>query len=123
MKQHLPEVRGISHGAAGELTLALYIPATLAHFSGHFPGLPILPGVVQIDWAVHFAQQHLPLSGKFSKMENLKFQSIVTPDSSLNLSLKWDAVRGRLEFSYTGEQAGAPCTYSSARLVFAEAAA
>src|SRR5690606_9799268 len=37
--------------------LELGVPVDLAHFSGHFPQTPVLPGVVQIDWAISLARQ------------------------------------------------------------------
>ena len=35
------------------LTLRLHADAELFWFRGHFPTLPILPGVAQLDWALH----------------------------------------------------------------------
>jgi len=75
----------------------------------------VLPGVVQVDWAVRYARQYLALSGEFSALENIKFTGLVMPDDRLQLSLKWDAQRARLDFSYTTRHR----KYSSGRIVFA----
>jgi 3-hydroxyacyl-[acyl-carrier-protein] dehydratase len=115
MKTHLPEIRAVHRDAKLEqITIDLYLPPSLVHFSGHFPGLPLLPGVIQIDWAMRYACEYLNVSGKFSMMENIKFQAILLPDACVELTLIWDAAKKRIEFSYaSGEQ-----KYSSGRLVF-----
>ena len=89
----------------------------IAHFAGHFPGAALLPGVVQVDWAVHFARQYLPLEGVFSALENLKFLGVIVPDTKLQLSLAWDVERKRLDFSY----ATSDRKYSVGRIVFSGA--
>ena len=113
-----PEVRSMRfegpQGQPGRLLLDLYVGSGLAHFAGHFPELPVLPGVVQIDWAVRFARQHLGLRGTFERLENIKFQALVLPGAALSLELKWEGHSGRLEFSYSDARR----KYSSGRIIF-----
>ena len=96
-----PQVLGIEGDGTHHAELDLHMTPEIAHFAGHFPGAAILPGVVQVDWAVHFARLHLPLRGEFSALENLKFLAVVQPGETLRLSLVWDADRQRLDFSYS----------------------
>jgi 3-hydroxymyristoyl/3-hydroxydecanoyl-(acyl carrier protein) dehydratase len=94
----LPEILA-ERTSQGRADLELRVPEDLACFAGHFPGLPILPGVVQIDWAVRLARPRLGLGGEFIGMENLKFLSIVRPGALLTLALEL-ASPGRLAFLY-----------------------
>lgn len=111
-RTRLPEV--LAHSLEGEeQILQLQVPPDLAHFSGHFPRAPVLPGVVQVDWALGLARQHLDLPPRFAGMEVLKFQQLVRPGDPLRLSLRFDHERGKLYFAYTS--AGAPC--SSGRIL------
>jgi acyl-coenzyme A synthetase/AMP-(fatty) acid ligase/3-hydroxymyristoyl/3-hydroxydecanoyl-(acyl carrier protein) dehydratase len=111
-RTRLPEV--LDHSRDGdEQVLQLQVPPDLAHFSGHFPKAPVLPGVVQVDWALSLARQHLDLPPRFAGMEVLKFQQLVRPGDLLRLSLKFDPERGKLYFAFTS--AGAAC--SSGRIL------
>jgi 3-hydroxymyristoyl/3-hydroxydecanoyl-(acyl carrier protein) dehydratase len=65
----------------------LEVPADLAWFEGHFPKTPILPGVVQIDWVMHFIKD-LELLGEFSGVDRMKFMRLIQPDTQLKLSLR-----------------------------------
>ncbi|CAG9227303.1 AMP-dependent synthetase [Paraburkholderia tropica] len=76
----------------------LRVPHTLAHFAGHFPGLPILPGVVQVDWALRFADEWVPGARALASVEQLKFMAPVPPGVLLKLVLKHDAARRRIAF-------------------------
>ena len=116
----LPEVINVASDKSSSLhqvILDLHVVPEIAHFAGHFPGAALLPGVVQVDWAVHFARQYLPLEGVFSALENLKFLGVIVPDTKLQLSLAWDAERKRLDFSY----ATSDRKYSVGRIVFSGA--
>jgi 3-hydroxymyristoyl/3-hydroxydecanoyl-(acyl carrier protein) dehydratase len=94
--------------------LELEIPADLEYFRGHFAGAPVVPGVVQLQWAVDAARRHLAIGGELAAMETLKFQSVLLPGALVTLTLKWVAADRKLYFSYTS----AAARFSSGRLVF-----
>ena len=101
----------------GQWTLNLSIPPDLAYFSGHFPTTPVLPGVVQVEWAMTLGQQVLDLPPRFAGMEVLKFQQLVRPGDAIELTLRFDRERSKLHFAY--RNATAAC--ASGRIVLEEA--
>lgn len=95
--------------------LQLQLPADLVYFDGHFPPAPVLPGAVQIAWALQLAAPRLGTSTSCRELEALKFQQLLQPGDRVTLSLRLDA-RGKLHFSYRrGDIA-----YSSGRLLLGE---
>lgn len=97
----------------GEWSLQLAVPPDLAYFSGHFPTAPVLPGVVQVEWALNLGQHLMNLPAKFTGMEVLKFQQLVRPGDEVQLHLRFDPVRSKLYFAYRNETA----TCSSGRIL------
>lgn len=71
-------------------------------YHGHFPGDPILPGVVQVEWALRLGEAAFGPFGAFQGLEHLKFQGTITPGEPITLSLGWDAGRHELAFDYAG---------------------
>lgn len=102
-----------------ELRLELIVPLDLAHFPGHFPGTPILPGVVQVDWAMNLAQRLMDLPPRFAGMEVLKFQQLVRPGDRISLTLRFDPERSKLHFAYRNGEAA--CSSGRILLVNADA--
>jgi 3-hydroxymyristoyl/3-hydroxydecanoyl-(acyl carrier protein) dehydratase len=96
----------------GVWTLRLRLPPELAHFAGHFPGAPVLPGVLQVQWALALAAPRLGIAPHCRDMEALKFQRLLRPGDVVELELRLDAARGKLHFAYRID--GAHC--SSGRL-------
>ncbi|MGF6700090.1 3-hydroxymyristoyl/3-hydroxydecanoyl-(acyl carrier protein) dehydratase [Paraburkholderia sp. MM5496-R1] len=82
------------------LHYVLRVPQSLQHFAGHFPGLPILPGVVQVDWAARLAAGHWPRVREVASVDRLKFMAPVSPGAVLELTLAYDAARRRVQFAY-----------------------
>jgi 3-hydroxyacyl-[acyl-carrier-protein] dehydratase len=86
-------------GAAIELA----VPLDLDYFDGHFPGAPVVPGVVLIKWALGLARARLGVAGAFAGVEALKFQQVLRPGAQVTLELEY-AAAGKLQFSFRSGQ-------------------
>ena len=113
MTRLLPEILG-ERAAPGGVELDLRVPPDLEYFAGHFPGMPVLPGVVQIDWSVRLGRARLPVRGDFAAAEQIKFLSVVRPEARLTLTLELNAEKTKMNFIYAGKDR----RYSSGTLVF-----
>lgn len=109
----LPEIDALER-AEDHLNLRFVIPATNPYFEGHFPGCPVLPGVVQVGWAIEFARVHVPFSARFRSMAAVKFRRVIQPEAAVTLRLAVDELRRELSFEYL--LSGGPC--SSGRVLF-----
>jgi 3-hydroxymyristoyl/3-hydroxydecanoyl-(acyl carrier protein) dehydratase len=74
------------------------VPADHPAFAGHFPGRPILPGVVLVDRAILFAEQLLGQAGCCWQVDNAKFFNPVGPGELLTFALQGRA-GGALAFT------------------------
>jgi 3-hydroxymyristoyl/3-hydroxydecanoyl-(acyl carrier protein) dehydratase len=101
MRVTLPVLLGRVHDTPRDVRLRLRLPRELLYFQGHFPAAPILPAVVQIDWAVYYAREILGLEGDFAGMDRLKFSRVLMPLDEPELRLWWQPEKVRLEFSYS----------------------
>lgn len=96
--------------------LRLRIPENLAYFAGHFDEIAVVPGVVQIQWAVHYARDYLSLDKTFSHMDAVKFKDLLLPGQRLELELSYLQPASKLEFCYRA----ADGEFSSGRIYFHE---
>jgi acyl-coenzyme A synthetase/AMP-(fatty) acid ligase/3-hydroxymyristoyl/3-hydroxydecanoyl-(acyl carrier protein) dehydratase len=100
---------------SGEHILQFIVPNDLLCLEGHFPGKPILPGVVQVQWVMHFCNELFGVSGKrFLRLEVLKFQKIILPGERIYLGIRWDNQKNVATFRYTRKDH----SLSSGRVVF-----
>ena len=81
------------------------------YFQGHFPGAPIMPGVLQIEALAQAAAilgiESLELAGTgklvfFMGIENAKFRAPVTPGCLLDLKVEFVQKRSRV-YRFRGE--------------------
>ena len=83
-------------------------------FEGHFPEQPVLPGVVQVDWAARLSQRIFPALAAFTAIKNLKFKTVILPDVEISLVLTYNQAKHTVNFSYND----ANDVYSSGVIVF-----
>jgi 3-hydroxyacyl-[acyl-carrier-protein] dehydratase len=70
-------------------------------FTGHFPGQPIMPGVLQIEAlaqvgavALLSQPQHKGKIALFARIDGVRFRRPVTPGDSLRLEVSLEKMRG-----------------------------
>jgi acyl-CoA synthetase (AMP-forming)/AMP-acid ligase II/3-hydroxymyristoyl/3-hydroxydecanoyl-(acyl carrier protein) dehydratase len=96
--------------------MELTVPADLLYFNGHFEGAPILPGVVQLDWAISYGRRYFALAPQFLGMLGLKFQRVITPGMVVQLELLHDPQKSSLAFrmfSAAGQHASGRVTFGA----------
>jgi len=106
----LPEIRATERNEHG-VRLELRVAADLVYFDGHFREVSLLPGVVQIAWAIELARKYIPAIGVFKSLSAVKFTRVIQPESTVWLSLEYTHAKGQLDFSY--ELEGRHCSNGS----------
>jgi 3-hydroxymyristoyl/3-hydroxydecanoyl-(acyl carrier protein) dehydratase len=93
-------------GEGARLTLAM--DADLRWFAGHFPEHPVLPGAVQVGWAVAFAREVFGFETDAPALDQIKFQRPILPGETVELELKRLGPAGRIGYRLAvgGEPAG-----------------
>ncbi len=74
------------------------VPESHPSFAGHFPGHPVLPGVVLLDEVVAAAERHLACPLDALQVKVAKFHAPVGPGARLCIELTG---RGPVRFSVT----------------------
>ena len=86
-------------------SIRLAVPAELDWFRGHFPGRPILAGIVQLHWAVLACRVAYRMSGGPHEIKRLKFKKMLEPPAEIELVLaRVDEHQVRFTYSSGGEQ-------------------
>lgn len=97
------------------LSVVLYLDPALFWFRGHFAVQPLLPGVAQLDWVMHYATFLVP-EFQFSGIQSVKFQSPLLPENVVTLNLAWRADKQLLTFSYQRHGSDDLTTASSGKI-------
>jgi 3-hydroxyacyl-[acyl-carrier-protein] dehydratase len=88
-----------------ETIVTLAVAADHPAYAGHFPGMPVLPGVVLLDATVHALEEIAGVTGVRWEVANAKFQSAVRPGEPLTLQHETQS-NGSVRFSI--QTAGRP---------------
>jgi 3-hydroxymyristoyl/3-hydroxydecanoyl-(acyl carrier protein) dehydratase len=87
------------------------IPRAAGWLDGHFPGCPIVPGFVQVGWAIDTARA-LGDGSRLRRIEGLKFKEILRPGEVIVLTVERASGGVRFALERDGTLA------STGRLVF-----
>jgi acyl-coenzyme A synthetase/AMP-(fatty) acid ligase len=78
------------------------VPTDLVCLPGHFPGAPVVPGVLQLDWALEMAASLYGRAPRVIELESLKFLVTLRPGDAFRIQIR--AVdEDRLELRAWGE--------------------
>jgi 3-hydroxymyristoyl/3-hydroxydecanoyl-(acyl carrier protein) dehydratase len=99
-RRWMPLVTDIVRDDRG-LSCLLTVPYDLPVFQGHFPGRPIVPGVVQIGWAAALSRDHGLAEGPLSGIPAAKFSRIVRPGMQLVARVARAPSAYQVQFQYT----------------------
>lgn len=98
----LPHVVSAAHGAP--LELEIRIQPDLACLRGHFPAIPIVPGAVQVGWALAFAAARLGSPPLCRSLRAVKFERIIQPGHRLRLRIDGARDSSILRFQYESDR-------------------
>jgi 3-hydroxymyristoyl/3-hydroxydecanoyl-(acyl carrier protein) dehydratase len=62
------------------------IPRAIGCVNGHFPGLPIIPGFVQLGWAIEAARPLIAITAFLRRVQSLKFKKLLRPGETVVLT-------------------------------------
>lgn len=92
----IPEPVDIVRHSRHKIDITLMVTEDLPFFAGHFPGQPVLPGVIMLDWVICLAQQHLGINIAFDNLQAIKFKQVVRPPQAIQLHLEYRPDTGKL---------------------------
>ncbi|MBX2809565.1 MAG: hypothetical protein KTR20_13150 [Cellvibrionaceae bacterium] len=103
---------GTHHETCAELSLG--IGENLHWFKGHFPEQPVVPGVVQTHWVGVFSRHLFSINQAFAKITNVKFNTVMLPQTQTRLRLIYRPERHSVNFTFENDST----LYSSGTLHF-----
>jgi hypothetical protein len=65
------------------------VPESLVYLEGHFPSFPVVPGVVQVQWVMKFAEEWLGQTFEVKRLEAVKFKDLLRPGQEFSLNLSY----------------------------------
>jgi acyl-CoA synthetase (AMP-forming)/AMP-acid ligase II len=114
VSRHTQPIECRVHHGNQHAVFDLVAPSDLLYFDGHFGDMPILAGVVQIEWVIAFGRRCFDLPPLFCAIHALKFQRVISPELPITLELVHDPFKSCLSFKISS-QLGA---HASGRIIF-----
>ena len=81
------------------VNLLLHFSKNAEYFQGHFPQMAVLPGFVQVHFALTFAKEYLAVDQVILAIKKLRFTKIISPNSDINLTIEIISLK-KITFKY-----------------------
>ena len=102
------------HQSDQHAVFELIAPSDLLYFDGHFHDMPVLAGVVQIEWIIAFGRRCFDLPPFFRAIHALKFHRVISPKLPIILELVHDPLKSCLSFKISSHLG----PHASGRIIF-----
>lgn len=86
---------------ASTLVLTVIFPRSYLYFQGHFPQIPLLPAVAQIDYVMAWVNRQFGLAITMSEMPRVKFMRPIRPDIMILVTISLNREKSSIDFSFT----------------------
>lgn len=85
------KLSSLKENTEGELIAEIDLNPDHQIYNGHFPGNPVVPGVVSVQMINEVLSEHLGIKLMTSKARSIKFTSMISPKLNpiLNFSIKY----------------------------------
>lgn len=79
---------------SGNITVSsvFRFPPSFAGFGGHFPGNPVLPGIIQLSTVRYIAEQVVQKRLIPERINRTKFRAMIKPDQQVHITLDFKPV-------------------------------
>ncbi len=98
-KKELLDIRVLKQSPA-HLSLEILFSMKSGLFDGHFPDLPLLPGVIQAHLAITLFERYQGQKIQFGGFKAMKFFSPIFPGNRLQLDCDFAPQKGQMTFQY-----------------------
>ena len=88
--------------------LQLHVPEDLYYFDGHFPQLPIVAGVCQLQWVIDAIRTYTGETLHLSTLENVKFLRPLFPGQSCVMELTYSPHPARWHYQISADTRRSP---------------
>lgn len=83
----LDEPPGVDDEAPGAITGRRHVPEDEPFFAGHFPAMPVVPGVFMVEALAECARRSLPSGATLASAPLVRFRRRVSPGETLEFTV------------------------------------
>ncbi len=80
------------------LVRVLRVRDVVGSLEGHFPGSPVVPGIVQVQWALDAVRRLTQRTATVDRLEALKFKAVIRPGQRVEVVVELCAVADVMRF-------------------------